>query len=195
MSSDPIAAVVETLYLEYGERMRKRILRQTSDAQLAEDLCQGTFCQLLAALRGGTDVRHRRGFLYRIAHNLIIDYYRHRDRMRVLSIDGMEERRVDRWIYERNDEWVSYGEGGSHIVDPGDLEAETNKRLDLARMLGRFERAMTERQVAVIQLRYFDGYAFDEIAAALDMTEGAVKALRHRAVETLRTRCVGLREP
>ena len=38
----------------------------------------------------------------------------------------------------------------------------------------------------VISLRFFEGYSFAEIAEQMEKTEGAVKALQHRAVATLR---------
>ena len=44
----------------------------------------------------------------------------------------------------------------------------------------------TDEQALVISLRFLEGYSFGEIAEMMDKTEGAVKALQHRAVATLR---------
>jgi RNA polymerase sigma-70 factor (ECF subfamily) len=47
-------------------------------------------------------------------------------------------------------------------------------------------RRLTDEQAQVISLRFLEGYSFGEIAGMMDKTEGAVKALQHRAVATLR---------
>jgi RNA polymerase sigma-70 factor, ECF subfamily len=47
-------------------------------------------------------------------------------------------------------------------------------------------RRLTDEQAQVLSLRFLEGYSFGEIADMMDKTEGAVKALQHRAVATLR---------
>jgi RNA polymerase sigma-70 factor (ECF subfamily) len=47
-------------------------------------------------------------------------------------------------------------------------------------------RRLTDEQAQVLSLRFLEGYSFGEIAEMMDKTEGAVKALQHRAVATLR---------
>ena len=47
-------------------------------------------------------------------------------------------------------------------------------------------RRLTDEQAQVLSLRFLEGYSFSEIAEMMDKTEGAVKALQHRAVATLR---------
>jgi RNA polymerase sigma-70 factor (ECF subfamily) len=47
-------------------------------------------------------------------------------------------------------------------------------------------RRLTDEQAQVLTLRFLEGYSFSEIAEMMDKTEGAVKALQHRAVATLR---------
>ena len=45
---------------------------------------------------------------------------------------------------------------------------------------------LTEEQAQVVALRFFEGYSIAEVAAILDKTEGAIKALQYRAVASLR---------
>jgi RNA polymerase sigma-70 factor (ECF subfamily) len=58
-------------------------------------------------------------------------------------------------------------------------------RID-AEMLRAAIRRLTEDQAQVVSLRFLEGYSFGEIAEMMDKTEGAVKALQHRAFATLR---------
>ena len=103
------------------------------------------------------------GWLYRIAHNLVIDHYRARDRQKVVSIDDVP-----------------------HMPDLGvnPLKA-AELALDSEALRGAIRR-LTDEQAIVISLRFFEGYSFAEIADMMEKTEGAVKALQHRAVATLR---------
>ncbi len=45
---------------------------------------------------------------------------------------------------------------------------------------------LSDEQQQVVSLRFIGGYSIAEVAALLDKTEGAVKALQHRALASLR---------
>ncbi len=119
---------------------------------------------MIEAIRGGQVWNHSfSGWLYRIAHNLVIDYYRARDRHRDISIDDI-----------------------AHIPD---LSANPPRAAELA-LDGNVLRAamgqLTDEQATVINLRFFEGCSSAEIANQMGRTEGAIKALQHRAVDRLR---------
>jgi RNA polymerase sigma-70 factor (ECF subfamily) len=61
----------------------------------------------------------------------------------------------------------------------------TEIRLDAEHLRATIQR-LTDEQAQVISLRFLEGYSFSEIAAMMGKSEGAVKALQHRAVATLR---------
>jgi RNA polymerase sigma-70 factor (ECF subfamily) len=110
--------------------------------------------------------QHLRAWLYRVAHNLVIDHARrqvHRDH------DPLDE------------ELVSTEE---------DLETEVDGAIQRERAAAALQR-LTPMQRAVIILKYLEGYANKEIAAMLDLSVGAVKALQHRGLASMRRHLVG----
>jgi RNA polymerase sigma-70 factor (ECF subfamily) len=140
------------------------ILRRTSDPVLAEDLAAQTFCKASEAQHRGKGPRtSERGWLYRIAHNLIIDHYRQRDRRPITDLE-------DTLPYQ------------DHKYAP---EECAERELDIRALATAMQR-LTDDQATVIYMRWIDGYSFGEIARAMGKTEGAVKALQHRGMETLR---------
>lgn len=152
------------LYDRYELKIYSYIYRRTSDQTLAEDLTAQVFLKMLEAIQSDRTWHSSfSGWLYRIAHNLVIDHYRARDRQKVVSIDD-----------------VPY---------MPDLSANPLRAAELTldgEALRAAVRRLTDEQAMVISLRFFEGYSFAEIADQMEKTEGAVKALQHRAVATLR---------
>ena len=157
-------SALSELYDRYELKIYSYIYRRTSDQTLAEDLTAQVFLKMLEAIQSDRTWHSSfSGWLYRIAHNLVIDHYRARDRQKVVSIDDVP-----------------------HMPDLGvnPLKA-AELALDSEALRGAIRR-LTDEQAIVISLRFFEGYSFAEIADMMEKTEGAVKALQHRAVATLR---------
>jgi RNA polymerase sigma-70 factor (ECF subfamily) len=183
------AADFADLYFEFADRIRRYIYRRTGDGALSEDLTAETFCKALDALQRGNGYHSSlSGWLFRIARNLVIDHYRKRERAFVGSLDSMFSRSQVRVSVSERGSGNSTVELGDYLPDSSDLETETVDRLWLVDFIAGIERILPASQTTVLQLRYFEGYGFDEIAAALDTTEGAVKATQHRAIARLRER-------
>ena len=76
------------LYDRYESRIYSYIFRRTGDATLAEDLTAQVFLKMLEAIRGSKAWHSSfSGWLYRIAHNAVIDYYRQRDRQQLVQLE------------------------------------------------------------------------------------------------------------
>lgn len=181
---EPSGCAFDALYRQHAPGIRTYVFRRTSDAELAADLCQETFVKALAAMQTGTEVQHVSGWLYRIAHNLVIDHYRKRDKVAMGSLDSMFNRSQTRIAAAERGSGKVTVELGDYLPDPSDQEAEIVARLDVADALP----ALTDLQRTVIRLREMEGCPYLEIADEMEMTEGAVKALRHRAIVSLRER-------
>jgi RNA polymerase sigma-70 factor (ECF subfamily) len=67
-------------------------------------------------------------------------------------------------------------------TDPDQLAAEK----DNIRRTSRAISHLTEDQQQVLSLRFIAGYSTAEVAETVGKTEGAVKALQHRALASLR---------
>lgn len=161
---NPIA--LDTIYQRHYAGIHQYIYYQVGNITLAEDLASEVFVRALEALPRytfrGTPVV---AWLYRIAHNLVIDYRRRQSRRNDVPLE----------------EYLGANqEGMDHIVDQH-VERET---------LRRALQVLTDDQRQVLLLRFAQDLDNREIAAILGKTEGAVKALQHRALAALRRHLV-----
>lgn len=157
-------AALSELYDRYELKIYSYIYRRTSDQSLAEDLAAQVFLKMLEAIQSERAWHSSfSGWLYRIAHNLVVDHYRAHDRQKQVSIDDIP-----------------------YIPDHGQSPVRAAELAIDAEALRTAMRRLTDEQAQVLSLRFLEGYSFGEIADMMDKTEGAVKALQHRAVATLR---------
>ncbi len=157
-------AALSELYDRYELKIYSYIYRRTSDQTLCEDLTAQVFLKMLEAIHNEKAWHSSfSGWLYRIAHNLVIDHYRSRDRQKQISLD----------------EAPNMPDAGNSPLRAAEIQLDTEYLQSAIRRL-------TDEQAQVISLRFIEGYSFGEIAAMMEKTEGAVKALQHRAVATLR---------
>lgn len=150
------------IYDRYAPRIYKYIYYRLGNADLAEDLTSNVFTKMLEAIQ--SDKAWRVSFsawLYRIAHNMVVDHFRRRPKDRELPLD---ERLV------------------ASDIDP-EVAAEitlTGERLKKA------VNRLTYDQAQVIILKFVEGMSNGDVAKVLDKTEGAVKSLQYRALAALR---------
>jgi RNA polymerase sigma-70 factor, ECF subfamily len=157
-------AALGELYDRYEAKIYSYIFRRTGEQALAEDLTAQVFLKMLEAIQQGKAWHSSfSGWLYRIAHNLVIDHYRNRGRQGHVELDETEVSRAP----EHNPV----------------LTAEMN--LDAERLRAAVRR-LTDEQAEVISLRFLEGYSILEVAEMMDKSEGSIKALQYRAVATLR---------
>ncbi|MCS7039005.1 MAG: sigma-70 family RNA polymerase sigma factor [Anaerolineae bacterium] len=165
--SDPDA--IASLYDRYAPKIYSYIYHRLSDPFLAEDLTGQVFLRMLEALRSERGWHSSfSGWLFRIAHNLIIDHYRRRDQAGFVAIDD---------VYPLP----------AHDTDPYQIAAA---HLDSTALLEAIHR-LTEEQAQVITLRFLEGYSINEVATLMEKSEGAIKALQYRAVNNLRRLLMG----
>jgi len=156
----------ETALVEVYDRFSAEIFRYASrllgDSSLAEECVAETFSRFLTALRvGGGPHTFLRAYLYRTAHNWISDYYR-RQTYEALPLE---------------------------LDCPSPADAEPHHALTQSMEFQAVSNALsklTTDQRQVIVLRYLEGWDFVDISSALEKPIGAVKALQHRALGSLR---------
>lgn len=131
-----------------------------------EDLCSEVFLAVfkgLDAFRGGD--REFRAWLFSIAHHRVVDERRRRSR-RVVEVVRDE-------------------------VAPGPVAASETEARAIASVeaerIERLCRRLSADQRHVILLRLVADLSLEETAQALGKTTGAVKALQHRGLQTLKT--------
>jgi RNA polymerase sigma-70 factor (ECF subfamily) len=160
--ADPTA--LGALYDQYADRIYAYIYHRVGQPEIAEDLTGQVFMRMLEAVRTGRGWRSSfSGWLYRIAHNLVIDHYRRRGKVTLVDIDDATPVRA------------THGDPVRTTEIQFDRE---NLRAALA--------LITEEQAQVITLRFLEDQSIAEVAENLNKTEGAIKALQYRAVLALR---------
>lgn len=151
-------AAFARLYDQYVDKIYRYIYFKVGNQADAQDMTAQVFMKAWQAIGNyeWTD-RPFAAWLYRIAHNLIVDGFR--TRHETSSIDDMLEMEES-------------GPSLEGIVE-GHLTAET---------LRHALRHLTPDQQRVIVLRILEGYSTSEVAQMMGKAEGAVRTLQHRAL-------------
>lgn len=149
------------LYERLADRVYRYVYFRVADGETAEDLTSKVFLKAWEHLP-----TYRRGnspflaWLYTIAHNTLVDYYRTtRQTAHLDEVAALPAR------------------------EPSPVE-QTDQRLE-AQSLRRALNQLTPTQRDAITMKLIDGMSTTEIADRLHKTEGAVRALQMRALESL----------
>jgi RNA polymerase sigma-70 factor (ECF subfamily) len=152
------------IYDTYSTGLYGYALRLLGDPQTAEDCVAETFSRFLKTLHAGKGPNKQiKAYLYRIAHNWVADFYRRSPRQ-CLSLDEHPE-----------------------ISNAEYVEEQVDRRI-IADQLRDALLQLTPDQRQVIMLVFIEGWRKDEVAAAVGKQVGAVKALQHRALKSLRSK-------
>lgn len=150
------------LYKRYLNAVYRYVLYRVNDVAEAEDLTETTFLKAWEALAGYRV--HEAPFsawLYRIAHNVMVDVYRaHKD---ILSLDQQIALRDNAAGPEDRLDWRESVESLTEAL--GQLPAPYRQ---------------------VLALRFISGLSHAETARVLGRSEEAVRVIQHRALSALR---------
>lgn len=142
------------IYDCYSPLVYRYAFRLLGDACLAEDCVAETFSRFLQGLRNAQGPReHLQSYLFRIAHNLIVDHYR---RAPTKELD-------------------------EEIPAVGSVEVAVDQRIcqDDVRIA---VRELSRAQQQVIALKFWEDWENEDIAQFLHKPVGAIKSLQHRAL-------------
>lgn len=163
-------AEVIAIYDEFHLPIYRYIYRQVSNVEVARDLTGDVFHRLLQASQKGIGPRQEsKAWLYRTAHNIVVDYYRrqqYRDHLPLFD---------------------SIVDGELNLAE----KAERHLQADAVRAA---LKNLTPDQQQVIALKFLAGLTNEETATIMEKPIGAVKSLQHRALEALRRQLVPLKE-
>ncbi|MCH1928573.1 sigma-70 family RNA polymerase sigma factor [Shewanella sp. A25] len=84
------AKAFEMLYLKHKGALYRYFVRQLADKQLAEDLYQETWSRVIRAAANYEPSAKFTTWVYRIAHNLLIDHVRSVKPVEAVSLDDVE---------------------------------------------------------------------------------------------------------
>ena len=159
------AASFGRLYERYFDKVYGYLSFKLGSATEAEDVAEQVFLKALESLGGykWTGVPFQ-AWLFRIAHNQMVDALRRRGRRPSEPLDDSLQVQDER-----------------RLVDPEAMLSEKLTREGLIQAVDR----LTELQRRVISLKFAGGLSNAEVAQLMGKTEGAVKALQHAALAAL----------
>jgi len=156
------AAELAALYESYYDRISRYAFVRLGDRAEAEDLAGEVFLKALESL---TSYKERgvpmQAWLFKIAHNLIVDHFRKSAKHKTVSIDKVS------------------------VKIDSDPEEQAMAGLEMARVV-RAMNKLTELQRKVIELRFFGELTSEEAGHVLNKRAGAVRELQSAAIKTLR---------
>jgi len=154
------------IYDQYIDSIYRFIFIKVNSQQVAEDICSETFTRGWQIFSKKNDkIKNIRAFLYKIAHNLIVDFYKKKSKVDIIPLDKREE-----------------------ISDPA-LNADHKALLDSD--LQEIQRAISflkDDYQNVIIWHYLDEMSISEIAHLLHKREGTVRVMLSRALKALKSR-------
>jgi len=155
-------AALAALYDEYYDRIARYIFVRIGDQVEAEDLAGEVFLKALESL-GSYKERGipMQAWLFKIAHNLVVDYIRQAAKRKTVPIDTVE------------------------VADESDLQATVETNIELARVAKAVDQ-LTPTQRQVIELRFFGGLTSEEAGRVLNKSSGAVREMQSAAMRQLR---------
>ncbi|MEQ9424217.1 MAG: sigma-70 family RNA polymerase sigma factor [Cyclobacteriaceae bacterium] len=154
----------EKIYNTYFERIFRFLFRRTDNEADTADLASRTFVRALNGLPKYED----RGvpfsaWLYRIATNELYKFYRKKNSHQILSLEE---------------------ESVKEVLEDDSDEADEIKLSQLKALMGQLK----DEELNILELRFFEGLEFQEIAFVLQKKESAVKMRVYRLLEKLKIR-------
>jgi RNA polymerase sigma-70 factor (ECF subfamily) len=160
------------IYDRYVAAVYRFALLKLPSKEEAQDIVSETFLRAWTYIQEHDDIRNVRALLYRIARNLIVDYYRSRH----------ETVSVERVTFEEDFTSVSL----QAFTDAGRgrdlIEAKAEAKLVLERV-----NQLKDDYRDVLMLRLVDDLSFEEIGSLLEKKTGHVRVIYHRALKALKT--------
>ena len=165
IQKDGDRAAADTLVRQYYDEIYRFMRKQTFDGDAALDLTQEVFISVLRSMNR-YDAQKGAGFrtwLYKIATDKTVDYFRSRNprRVEILPIDEVRP------------------------IGETDFTLRFEERDFSERVCG-FIGALPPNTQKIFRLHIFGGYTFAAIAQQMDMPEGSVKSKYYRLINLLR---------
>jgi RNA polymerase sigma-70 factor, ECF subfamily len=149
-------------YDKYVTNIYRFVLIRVSSKQVAEDLTQDTFLKTWQHIVDKKNVKSFQAFIFRVARNTVIDYYRQSNRQE-LPLEYVPE-----------------------IVDMSDnIERDLDRSIDKDKLLQKIRQLKPIYQ-EVLLLRYLEDLSIDDIARVIQKDKNNVRVIIHRALNKLK---------
>jgi RNA polymerase sigma-70 factor (ECF subfamily) len=153
-------AAFARLYDRYVQALDKYLLGKTGNAAEAEDLTSQTFLSAIENLAGYREQGNFRAWLFRIAHNKWVDFYR------------KSKRQIS-----------------SEEIPPASSEIDFLQEVirgEKSQVLSGLVKKLNKNEIELLRLRLATELEFREIAVVLGRNEAAVKKAYYRLIERIK---------
>lgn len=150
------------IYDQCINKIYRFIFFKVNSEAIAQDLCSETFLKGWESYRNNPNIENPSAFLYRIARNLVTDYYREKGRTQFVSPEVVP------------------------IIDPNpgiEEKAIFNSELNRVKLV---LAGLKEDYQNVIIWHYLDDFSIPEVAKMLNKSEETTRVTLHRALKSLR---------
>jgi|SRR3989344_1448067 len=159
-------ATFERIYDDLAPKIFKFCYFRVSSKEEAEDIASHVFLRAWDHVAGGKEVANIQGFLYRIANNLVIDYYRKNKDKRELSLNDPK-----------------------NPIDVPD-KAEFVERIDQQMLVNQVQdvlRDLQDNYKEIVVMRFVNDLSIKEISYILGTSENNISVRLHRALDKLKS--------
>src|SRR4030042_1255875 len=154
------------VYDLYMEKIYRFIYFKVSNKEDAEDLAAEVFFKAWQYINAGKIVNSLNAFLYSIARNKVVDYYRKKTRTKQVNLEHSDAERIE--------------------DDKADnMAAIIDGEIGFNHLMAFLNKLKAEYREALL-LKYVGDLSIAEIADILGKSKGNVRVLIHRALEALR---------
>ncbi len=150
------------IYEEHFDKIYRYVTLKIGDKMEAEDMAQQVFLKAFQSI----DSFKWKGvpfsaWLFRIAHNQVVDYLRKKTKRPAVLLDE------------------------SLVISDSNPQKMVERNLDIEQLLAATNQ-LTEAQQEVISLRFAGELPISQVAKIMGKSQGAIKALQHSAILSLR---------
>ena len=155
--------IFSQIYDQHIDKIYRFIFLKVNSEDAAKDICSETFLKTWKTIQNGKEINDIKPFLYKVARNLLTDFYRKKPNIPIPLADCPE------------------------IQDSrSNLAAESMNSFDLEQLKTVLAK-MQDNYREVITLHYIEDYSVQEVASIIGKREGTARVMLHRALKTLRS--------
>lgn len=153
----------EEFYGLYVKKIYRFIYYKVNSKQETEDLTSETFCRAWQSVAQGSKIKNFKAFIYRIAHNLVVNYYAQKQKAPLELNEELKETLAEKNGLEKRMEINS------------DVE-------QVKKIISRLPNSYQE----ILIMRFLDELSISEISQVLGKSKNNVYVLIHRALRVLK---------
>ena len=158
--------IFSNIFDQYIDKIYRFIFLKVNSQEISQDLTSEVFLRFWNRLNipssENSPIENPKAFLYQVARNLVIDHYREKGKVELISIESTD------------------------LQDPNmDLEKQAYLTSDIQQIQASLINLKQDYQDIVIW-HYLDEFSIKEIAEMLNKSEGAIRVNLHRALKMLK---------